>query len=153
MKMIGVDGMRGSAALQGGEGVTLGKAAGMEAVGHKHLDPALCAPMRAQYVWLEMFKYSWQRRGMEGGEYRKFLDKIPEWADAVVITSEGDVYPAVKSKYRRGQYYFSDKWKKIASGVDSGGRDVLVAEEWEGEVTLVRKGGRYIDIIPKRKTR
>jgi len=99
----------------------------------------------------------------EGIAKRRIIEiitsKTPQWADAtfIILSNERyEVYPLKKSQYTKG-YYYSQEWRKIASGYIDTSLSKLFGEKGYFIVTRtgkvipaeIRSSGRYISVTPK----
>ena len=82
--------------------------------------------------------------GEDDSGYAELLDKAPEWCVGIIIYN-GVAYPLAKSKFRKGEFYFSTSWRPLARNA---GRDVVVLKD--GRVSryrIGRRGGKYIQVV------
>ncbi len=76
---------------------------------------------------------------------KELAGKAPEWSDGVILY-DNNVYPLAKSKYAKGEYYFSTSWRSLKRGVKAGNIAVLK----DGSVhsyRVKRKGDKYIQVV------
>ena len=83
--------------------------------------------------------------GEDDSQYGELLRKAPDWCAGVIIYN-GTAYPLAKSKFRRGEFYFSTSWRPLAK--DLGSRDVVVLKD--GRVSryrISRRSDKYLQVV------